>query len=84
MSFIEILSKKKTNISEHSSIDSRQTNVTNITTEEKPKSKKKVYFKGVEIIDVESYKEYNQMTVLQLESIEKNVTICKECNCTIF
>ena len=44
---------------------------------------KTVTFNGVEIIDVESYKEYNQMNVLQLESLEKNSNICKECNCTI-
>ena len=87
MSFIEKFSKdikqRKTIASEHSSIDSRQTN---ITTDEKPKpnKNKKVYFIGVEIIDVESYKEYNQMNILKLESFENNIKVCKECNCTMF
>ena len=86
MSFNRIYSKdirgKKISLIDYSSIDSRQTNT---TTDEKPKhiKMKTVTFNGVEIIDVESYKEYNQMTGLQLESLEKNSNICKECNCTI-
>ncbi len=86
MSFNRIYLKdirgKKISLIDYSSIDSRQTNT---TTDEKPKliKMKTVTFNGVEIIDVESYKEYNQMNVLQLESLEKNSNICKECNCTI-
>ena len=83
MSFIENLSKdiKKTNLIDYTSIDSRQTNIT----DEKQKSNKTktVCFNGVEIIDIECYKEYYQTNELKLESTEKNMNDCRVCNCTI-
>ena len=76
---------KKTikSIADNSSIDTKQTNMTN---DEKGKIYKKVTFNGgVEIIDVESYKLYNQSNTLQLESLEENCSGgCKVCNCDIF
>ena len=85
MSFIEIYQKDfkyKHNLSftVNTSMDSKQTN------DEKSKTNKnkKVCFNGVEIIEVESYKAYNQLTGLQLESTEKNMSDCKVCNCVTF
>ena len=47
--------------------------------------KRKVTFNGIEIIEVESYKIYNQEGILTLESLEKNaLNECKVCNCKIF
>ncbi len=87
MSFISNLSKnlieKKFRVL-HSSYDSRQTNITN---EDKNKfcKIKSVYFNGVEIIDVESYKRYNQEGPVKLEAIENNIiNDCKVCNCSMF
>ncbi len=46
---------------------------------------KTVSFKQVEIINVESYKKYNQIGILSLESIENNCSkICGACDCDIF
>ena len=46
---------------------------------------KNVSFGKIEIIDVESYKKYNQITILSFESIE---SICnksyEECKCDVF
>ena len=59
----------------------------NFSEEKSIKNKKrKVTFNGVEIIDVESYKIYNQEGNLTLESLEKNgLNECKVCNyCKIF
>ena len=43
-----------------------------------------MFFNSVEIIDVESYKKYNQEGILKLEAIEKSsIHECKVCNCTI-
>ena len=76
---------KKTikSIIDSSSIDSKQTNMTN---DEKSKIRKTVSFNGgVEIIDVESYKIYNQSNILKLESLEQNCNgECRVCNCNIF
>ena len=48
-------------------------------------TKRKVTFNGIEIIEVESYKIYNQEGILTLESLEKNaLNECKVCNCKIF
>ncbi len=48
-------------------------------------TKRKVTFNGVEIIEVESYKIYNQEGILTLESLEKNaLNECKVCNCNMF
>ena len=45
---------------------------------------KSVNFNGIEIIDVESYKKYNQISTLTLESIEnKCIQACHECKCSI-
>ena len=46
---------------------------------------KTVSFKQVEIINVESYKKYNQIGLLTFESIENNCTkVCDACDCDIF
>ena len=45
---------------------------------------KTVNFSGIEIIEVESYKEYNKISTLTLESIEnKCIQACHECKCSI-
>ena len=82
MSFIKIYQKDfthKHNLSftVNTSMDSKQTN------DEKSKSNKnkKVCFNGVEIIDVESYKAYNQNNVC-FQSLEDNIV--KSCNCNLF
>ena len=74
MSFIENLSKSKikTNLSYYSSIDSIQTNITTDEIKKLKKIKTVSFNGGVEIIDVESYKEYNQSGILKLETLEKN------------
>ena len=88
MSFAENYSKqlnktKITNI-DSSSIDSKQTNISNDENLKQNKIKT-VFFNSVEIIDVESYKKYNQEGILKIETIEKNcISECKDCNCTIF
>ena len=88
MSLVKIYSKKlkktKINNIDFSSFDSNQTN---ISKDENLKQNiiKTVFFNSVEIIDVESYKKYNQEGILKLETIEKNSILeCKDCNCTIF
>ena len=88
MSFAENYSKKlnttKINNIDSSSIDSKQTNISNDENLKQNKIKT-VFFNSVEIIDVESYKKYNQEGILKIETIEKNcVHKCKDCNCTIF
>ena len=46
---------------------------------------KTVSFKHVEIINVESYKKYNQIGILSFESIENNCSkVCDTCDCDIF
>lgn len=82
MSFNEDFSKdlnnRKTNSINYSSFDSKQT-------AEKSFKNKKVCFKGVKIIDIESYKKYYQSGNLKLETLENNIfDDCKSCNCTIF
>ena len=68
-------------IGDNSSIDTKQTNSTNY---EKDKIHKNVSFNGgVEIIDVESYKLYNQSNIVKLEALEQNCVECKVCNCPI-
>ena len=83
MSFIGNFPKdlKNTNLTDYSSIDSKQTNITD--ERQKSNRNKTVCFNGVEIIDVESYKEYYQINELKLESTEKNMNDCRVCNCTI-
>ena len=60
---------------------------TNQTIEEAKKSKinKKVSFNGVDIINVESYKEFNKIEFyLQFESFENKLSgVCNECNCIL-
>ena len=85
MSFIVNFSKdlthRKSNSIDYSSFDSKQTAERSI----KLNNNKKVYFNGVEIIDIESYKKFYQSGNLKLETIEKNIfDDCKSCNCTIF
>ena len=66
-----------------SSFDSNHTSASSILDGEKPKKNinKKVFFNGVEIIDVESYKLYNQKD-LCFESLENNTI--EDCNCNVF
>ena len=45
---------------------------------------KNVSFGKIEIIDVESYKKYNQIKILTFESIESNcLKACDNCRCII-
>ena len=45
---------------------------------------KNVSFGKIEIIDVESYKKYNQIKILTFESIESNcLKACDNCRCVI-
>ena len=45
---------------------------------------KNVSFGKIEIIDVESYKKYNQIKILTFESIESNcLKVCDNCRCII-
>ncbi len=88
MSFINKIPKeliKKRNKSwVYSSFDSKQTNITSKEISKEIKTKK-VFFNRVEIIDVQSYKKYNQTCNLKLETIEKNtIDECRICNCSIF
>ena len=67
------------------SIDDK--NLNSISTIEKPRitKSKTVSFKGIEIIEVESYKKYNEIKCLSLESLENNcMKSYEECKCGIF
>ena len=78
------LFKKRNNYSEFYSLDSKSTNYT-FDGFNKIKSKKSVSFNGVEIIDVESYKDYNKLDRTKLETYEIHLTKeCKECYCLAF
>ena len=69
-------------ISSISSSDTKQTNMTNY---EKSKIHKTASFHGgVEIIDVESYKLYNQSDMVKLEALENNCDEYKAFNCFFF
>ena len=62
-------------------------NMNSISTLEKPRisKSKTVSFKGIEIIEVESYKKYNEIKYLSLESLENNcMKSYEECKCDIF
>ena len=87
MSFIASLKKEKNNkriLPDFNSFDSNQTNSTN-NESQRISNLKKVYFNGVEIIDVESYKRFYQIGILKLESSENDSSnICKNCNCAIY
>ncbi len=63
--------------------DSRNTSENSTLDREKPKKKKnkRVYFNEIQIIDIESYKIYNQNNVC-FESLEPNIV--KSCNCNLF
>ena len=70
-----------------SSMDEKRLNRNTISTVEKERltKDKTVQFKGIEIIEVESYKKYNQMPILSFESIESNcLKTYEECKCDIF
>ena len=46
---------------------------------------KTVTFGKIEIVDVESYKKYNQIHILTFESIESTcIKACESCKCIIF
>ena len=87
MSFIEETkdSLKKSYSIDYFSFDSGATNASNSEKSKIIKSKS-VFFNGVEIIDIESYKDYySKIGILKLETIEKNCSDdCKVCNCSIF
>ena len=64
-------------------LDSNNTSASSTVNEKKKKKciNKKVIFKGVEIIEVESYKLYNQKDT-SFESLESNTV--ESCNCNVF
>ena len=66
-----------------SSLDSNNTSASSTLNGEKQKKiiNKKVNFNGVEIIDVESYKLFNQKDTC-FESLENNTV--ESCNCNVF
>ena len=69
------------------SMDEKRLNRNTISTVEKERltKDKTVSFKGIEIIEVESYKKYNQIPILSFESIESNcIKTYEECRCDIF
>ena len=63
-------------------------NINTISSEEKEKvrTKKVVSFGEIEIIDVESFKKYNQLDVIIFEDRENSCMECygNFCNCEIF
>ena len=63
-------------------------NINTISSEEKEKvkTKKVVAFGEIEIIDIESYKKYNQLDILIFEDRENSCMECygNFCNCEIF
>ncbi len=68
------------------SFDSRATNQTfEEIVKKKKNSNKKVSFVGVEVIDVESYKQHNKLdNNLQFETVEnKYFGDCNDCRCII-
>ena len=86
MSFFHNLSKSfsKTISTASKELD----NINTISSEEKEnvKTKKVVAFGEIEIIDVESYKKYNQLDILIFEDRENSCMECygNFCNCEIF
>ena len=78
------INKLKIKSNDFFSIETKQTQENSLLGEEKPKVNriKKVSFNGVQIIEVESYKKYNQESYLIFESLDKNCL--DECNCSIF
>ena len=78
------INKLKIKSNDFFSIETKQTQEENSLDEEKLKVKKikRVSFNGVQIIEVESYKKYNQEGQLIFESLDKNCL--DECNCSIF
>ena len=74
------------------SLDEKKLNKNTISTIEKERSTKDrptkdrtVKFKGIEIIEVESYKKYNQIPIISFESIESDcIKTYEECRCNIF
>ena len=90
MSHTLIYRNKLFNMKQHSyefySYDSRTTNQTSEEIVKKKKNvNKKVSFVGVEIIDVESYKQFNKLdNVLEFETVENQCFgNCEDCKCTI-
>ena len=82
---IELIKGKNTEPFSAYSIDDK--NLNSISTIEKPRitKSKTVSFKGIEIIEVESYKKYNEIKYLSLESLESNcMKSYEECKCGIF
>ena len=77
------LFKRRNNFTEFYSFDLKSTNWT-YKEFNKIKSKKSVSFNGVQIIDVESYKEFNKLDETQLEGNDFHISReCKDCNCII-
>ena len=60
-------------------------NTISTTEKEKITKSKSVTFGNIEIIEVESYKKYNQLRILTFESIESTCfKACDYCKCNIF
>ncbi len=71
------------------SIEDKIMDLNTLSTIEKEKGRiiksKTVSFKGIEIVEVESYKKYNQIPFLSLESIESDcIKTYEECRCISF
>ena len=70
-----------------SSGDDKAFDSNTISSIDKPRitKSKTVSFKGIEVINVESYKKYNRVGYLTLESLENNcIKAYEECKCNIF
>ena len=85
----EIIKKNNTfeYFSTSSFYDDKNYDLNTVSTLEKGRlaKAKKVMFKGVEIIEVESFKKYNEIPLLTFESLESNCMKSYEaCNCNIF
>ncbi len=87
---MSFLSNLANNISKTFSMSSKDVDIYNTltTTEDKNKRRKSkvVSFGDTKIIDVESYKTYNQLNELSLEEIEHHRIKCCgiQCKCEVF
>ena len=77
------INKLKIGTNDFSSLENKKTQENSLDEEKlKVKKIKRVSFNGVQIIEVESYKKYNQEGQLIFERFDKNCL--DECNCSIF
>ena len=86
MSFFLNLSKSFSKTISTASKELDNNNTISSEEKEKVKTKKVVAFGEIEIIDVESYKKYNQLDILIFEDRENSCMECygNFCNCEIF